>query len=56
MTDAPRVPASQVRPAACLQRIAQGGAMQGFTMRDCIRRIPEALVRLPNGKAGGGAP
>jgi hypothetical protein len=52
MTDVPRVPADEARSAACRQLVAQGGAMQGFPLRDCIRRIPSALAR----KAGGGAP
>lgn len=40
-------------PANYLQLIAQSAVMQGFTMRDYIARIPEALVQLLTWKAGG---
>lgn len=40
-------------PANYLQLIAQSGVMQGFTMRDYIGRIPEALVQLLTWKSSG---
>lgn len=33
-------------PANYLQLVAQSATMQGFTMRDYLRRIPEALMQL----------
>ena len=40
-------------PANYLQLIAQSAVMQGFTMRDYLKRIPEALVQLLTWQAGG---
>jgi NADPH-dependent curcumin reductase CurA len=40
-------------PSNYLQLIAQSAVMQGFTMRDYLRRIPEALVQLLTWSAGG---
>lgn len=40
-------------PSNYLQLIAQSAVMQGFTMRDYIRRIPEAFVQLLQWSAAG---